>query len=244
MAKIIKLIWRLDYPVSYAYIDGRGRALKAISETVADFWDKSGDGALHMSFAARHTTEDTLRTLSLDPTCLNGTFEWRCGTELSSVLRSEQFRAVDRIARELLKTAEIRKVVRAGVRFFCLERYADGRGNAYDRTLSLLHEPLRTNAGATLGPITDLAITLEGTAEDKVSYRAVHGPYERKNVDLVLEAKPTEDQYKLLEVSDLFFDIDLFENNFSFEEHSLFRWTSTKLEKALAFIKSCSGAPK
>jgi hypothetical protein len=244
MAKIVKLIWRLDYPVSYSYIDARGRALKVIRETVDGFWKSVGDGALHMSFIARHAMEDSLRMLSLETNCLNGAFEWQCGTELSSVLRSEQFRGVDRIARELLKIAEVRRVGRAGVRFFCVENYADGRANAHDRTLGLLNDRLRANATSSLGTITDVGVVFEGAAEDKVSYRSSHGPYARKNLELILETPPTQDQYTILGDPDLFFDIDLYEQDFSFEEHSLFRWTETKLEKAIQFIKSCTGAAK
>jgi hypothetical protein len=53
MAQIVKLIWRLDYGVSYAYIDKRGAALNILSNTVEKFWDVVGDGQIPMSFVAR-----------------------------------------------------------------------------------------------------------------------------------------------------------------------------------------------
>jgi hypothetical protein len=197
-----------------------------------------------MSLAARGGDEETLRTLSLERTSMNGTLEWRGGTDLGRVLSSEQFRGLDDVTKELLKVCEIRNVARAGVRIFCLERYADGRKNAFNRTLALIDDGLRTKTGASLGPISDIGITFEGTTTDKVDYRVIHGPYARKNVELLLEKKPTEDQYKMLSDFDLFFDIDLFEGNFSFAEHTLFRWTETKIAKALDFIRACSGSSK
>lgn len=244
MAKIIKLIWRLDYKVSYAYIDARGTALRAISESVDRFWEVVGDGVLQMSFAARHADEETLRTLSLETTSMNGSLEWRCGIDLARALSSEQFRGIDRITKEMLKVCQIRSVVRAGVRIFALERYADGRKDALKRTLALIDNGLRTKIGSSLGPISDVGVVLEGTTPDKVNYRVVHGPYDKKNVEQTLEKKPTEDQYRQLADFDLFFDIDLFESNFSFEEHTLFRWTETKIAKATDLIEVCSGTPK
>ena len=52
--------------------------------------------------------------------------------------------------------------------------------------------------------------------------------------------KPDADSLRILNESDLFFDIDLYENNFSFREHSLFRWAETKVAKASDFIAKCS----
>jgi hypothetical protein len=111
-------------------------------------------------------------------------------------------------------------------------------------TLALIDDGLRTKIGSSLGPISDVGVVLEGTTPDKVNYRLVHGPYDKKNVEQTLEKKPTEDQYRQLADFDLFFDIDLFERDFSFVEHTLFRWTETKMAKAADFIERCSGAAK
>jgi hypothetical protein len=244
MAKIVKLIWRLDYKPSYAYLDARGTALRVLSDTVQKFWDAVGDGVIHMSFAARHADEDTLRSFSLETTAMVGTLEWRTGTELALVLEGRQFRGFDRIARELLNVCEVRDVARAGVRIFGMERYRGGRKHALERTVGFLDDSIREAATSALGPITDIGIIFEGVTTDNVGYRAVHGPYDKKNVDGVLEQKPTEEQYELFEDFDLFFDIDLFERNFSFAEHSLFRWAETKIAKAKDFIELCSAFPQ
>jgi hypothetical protein len=180
MAKIVKLIWRLDYKPSYAYLDARGTALRVLSDTVQKFWDAVGDGVIHMSFAARHADEDTLRSFSLETTAMVGTLEWRTGTELALVLEGRQFRGFDRIARELLNVCEVRDVARAGVRIFGMERYRGGRKHALERTVGFLDDSIREAATSALGPITDIGIIFEGVTTDNVGYRAVHGPYDKK----------------------------------------------------------------
>jgi hypothetical protein len=86
---------------------------------------------------------------------------------------------------------------------------------------------------------------IEGQTPDKVYYRAQHGPYDPKNVGHVLQKKADDETLKKLgESADLFFDIDLYETNFSFAEHSLFRWAETKVTKAIEFISISSGELK
>jgi tetratricopeptide (TPR) repeat protein len=58
--QIIKLIWRLDFDVSYAYLDKRGSALNAMSNTVPNFWDTVGDGTVHSSYVGTATKSGAL----------------------------------------------------------------------------------------------------------------------------------------------------------------------------------------
>ncbi len=103
MARVIKLIWRLDYQVSYAYLDKRGTAFQLLMETVKDFWQSGGEGTVQASFAAQHSETAGFRNLSLEPTCMNGTIEWSAGADVSRALQDEAFRGTDRIVKELLR---------------------------------------------------------------------------------------------------------------------------------------------
>jgi|SRR6516165_6947320 hypothetical protein len=239
MPQAIKLIWRLDYDVSYAYLDRRGSALATLN-VEANLWEKVGEGAVSMSFVARTENEGHMRNISVEPTCLNGAIEWRQGTELKKVLEDRSFRGTNRVVEELAKVCEIRMLKRAGIRFFCVDRYADGKAGGVDRFSALIDQRYLKDVGGTLGKLEDLAFVFEGVTSDKISYRAHFGPFAKKNVEQVLEAKPSDD-LKALGEQDLFFDIDLFETNISFVEHSLFRWAKTKVEKADAFIAKCRG---
>jgi hypothetical protein len=185
------------------------------------------------------------RTCSLEPTSVNGAIEWRTGIELGRALQDASFRGADEIVRELLRLLEVKSVSRAGIRIFCTENFADGKRGAHERVLHLIGGELRKKTETAVGPIRDLGIIFEGETTDHFNYRAVFGPYEKKNIELTLEKKPTDAEYERLGEADLFFDIDLFETNFSFAEHSLFRWANTKLAKAIDFIALCSGkSPK
>jgi hypothetical protein len=164
-----------------------------------------------------------MRNISLETTALNGAIEWRQGTNLNHVLQDKSFRGIDRIAKELLKLCQIKAMKRAGIRLFCLDSYVDGKHGGLGRFASLLDSSFRRQSAEILGTLDDIGVVLEGTTMDKVSYRAHFGPFAKKNVDQVLEIKPNEADLKALGEPDLFFDIDLFESNISFTEHSLFR---------------------
>jgi len=241
-AQIIKVIWRLDFNVSYTYLDKRGSALNALSNTVPNFWEIVGDGTVHLSYVGSTTKNDINRTISLEPTSLNGDIEWLAGTALDRFLSDESFRGIDRIVRELLKVCEIRSLGRAGLRLFCVSRFADGKRER-ERTLVLLDKNIKTVANESLGPINDVGFILEGNTADRIGYKVTFGPFDQKNVLMSLRAKPSADNLKLLNEADLFFDVDLFESNFSFAEHSLFRWSQTKVERAIDFIAQQSGDP-
>ena len=109
--------------------------------------------------------------------------------------------------------------------------------------LSLLDKGLQTTATSTMGPISDIGLVLEGVTPDKIGYKVLFGPYDEKNVLMSLRIRPSADDLKILSEADLFFDLDLFELNFSFSEHSLFRWGETKIERAVDFVARASGDP-
>src|SRR3972149_6273359 len=124
MAQVIKIIWRLDYETSFAYLDKRGSALSVLGKTEPNFWDSIGDGSANLSFAARARRERRHRTFSLEPTSMNGAVEWPSGTDLSRALQDDSFRGVDKIIRDLIKISEVKVMQRAGIRLFCVEKFA------------------------------------------------------------------------------------------------------------------------
>jgi hypothetical protein len=238
MPRVINLLWRLDYSPSFAYLDKRGSALRVLNDLIKDYWNSVGVSAnLPLSFVAQHSSVIGFRVLSLEPSSMNGAIEWKSGIDLDRVLQDEAFRGTDKIVHDLLKLCEVRVMIRAGVRVICVAKFADGRGQSLRRASKLLDQELRQQTKRVLGEINDIGITFEGIAEDGLSYRSIFGPYARKNVDITLQNKPDESQYKELDNNDLFFDMDLFENNISFAEHSLFRWANTKIAKAAEFLK-------
>jgi len=230
MVKVVRLIWRLDYSVSFAYLDRRGAALNALMNTVPDFWQAIGDGALPHSFAGNRTRDGVVRTISLETQALNGTIKWSAGIPLADVLSDANFRSLDKIVHELAKVCELKVLKRGGLRLICVwPGQAPGAAEQ-------IRDRYRSHAEEVLGPITDVATTVEGEGEDRISYRAQFGPYDSKNVSGALERNLQPEEIEALKDNTMFLDIDLYERNFSFAEHSLFRWSETKVAKAAAFV--------
>jgi hypothetical protein len=241
MARAIRLIWRLDFEVSFSYLDRRGAALNALINTVEGFWDQVGEGKIPISYAGSAIEPHTYRTISLEPTCLNGSMEWPEGIPLDRLFDDAVFRNVDRIVRAVLKLGEIRVMTRAGVRIFCVENFEKKTDqSALERIGGLIDLDFQQATVEAMGEVDDFAMIVEGKTPDGLGYRTQFGPYAAKNPQMVFVHSWTSDLTEALDKSDLFFDIDLFENNISFSEHSLYRWASTKIAKAREFVDVCS----
>lgn len=238
MAEVIRVIFRLDYDISHAFLDRRGSALRVLTTTVSDFWENIGEGAIPGSFLVEHKATDSYRQLSLEPTSINGSLEWSQGVQLERLITSEQFIGVDRIIGKLIHTCETTKIARAGIRLVCLETL-DGSQPAKFLERQLSKELLGVTTGA-LGGITDTAVILEGLDEDKIEYRYSLGPLAKKNIDQNLpniDNKEVKDH--LLRKYAMFLDIDLFEKNIYFSSGSIGRWAQTKVAKAAMFVGKC-----
>ncbi|WP_409192434.1 hypothetical protein [Bradyrhizobium sp. RDM4] len=241
MAKVVRLLWRLDFEPSYAYLDRRGSALRILTETVPKFWTTMGPGTIAQSFAAQKTEEGKSHTnFSWETTSINCNTEWPAGVEMDHLFDNPIIRGVDRIVKEALKLGEIRVMARAGVRLFCAEKFAKkSEKPSFGRFSQLIDGDFQAGLVKTVGPAEDVAIIYEGTDADGLGYRVQFGPYAPKNPAFNF----LKDWGKLpeaLDSNDLFFDIDIFEQNLSFVEHSLYRWASTKVAKAATFVEFCS----
>ena len=150
---------------------------------------------------------------------------------------------MDRIVKDALKLGEVRVVKRAGVRVFCVEKFAKKKEQpAADRVGRLVDAQFQEGLFKTVGAAEDVAFIYEGTTDDGLGYRAQFGPYATKNPGFVF-LKEWGEFSKQLDENDLFFDIDIFQTNFSFEEHSLYRWPrqrSLKLRALLSFVRRTS----
>jgi|SRR6185312_2770188 len=241
MAKVVRLIWRFDFQVSYAYLDRRGSALKVLAETVDRFFDNYGPGQLPFSLVAEKVEQDkSFTTLSWEMTCLNGSSEWPAGLDMSRVFEGPLIRGVDRIVRDALKLGEVRVLSRAGVRLFVAEKFAKRtERTAMDRIGGLTSSRFKEGLSATVGPPDDVAFIYEGADADGLKYRVQFGPFARKNLTLTF-LRNWGDASQALDENDLFFDIDIYQQNFSFVEHSLYRWASTKVSKAANLVEFCA----
>lgn len=239
MASVIRLIWRLDHPLSYNFMDKLGTVRKIITDTAPKFWQNVADGNLLYSFTADYLNNETgaARNMTAELQSLNGELRWRTGTDLPRVFQTDEFRNIDRIVRELMRVLEIREMRRAGIRFQGMGRFADGKGGGFRRFTSLVSRDFVGNVEAALrGKNEDLGIQFNGKTEDEIHYRIVCGPAARTDFATVFSQAAGEKEAEMLKQFDFSYDIDLFEFDTSFVEHNLFRWATTKLEKAVALV--------
>jgi hypothetical protein len=126
---------------------------------------------------------------------------------------------------------------RAGVRFLGMGNFADGKGGALQRFSNLIANNVVAGVeNAVVGKNDDLAIILTGKSKDEISYRIQCGPSSQTDFITFFQQPGGDKELELLKLNDFSFDVDLFEFNTSFVEHNLFRWATTKLEKAVEVV--------
>lgn len=126
---------------------------------------------------------------------------------------------------------------RAGLRFLGAGSFRDTKKGGFRRFSNLISKDFFGEIEKSVdGDTEDLAITLTGKTKDNLGYRIACGPTAKSDL-VTLFLLPTEDtKSEMLKEYDFSFDIDLFEFNTSFLEHNLFRWATTKLEKAVEVV--------
>ncbi len=240
MARVIKLLWRLDYNVAFGLLDKRGIVLRTLLTEVESYWQHAGTGPLPDSLVASYIGESEARNISVELNSCNGSIEWPLGQDLDRVLSADSFRQLSKILGKILNLCDINAVARAGLRLILVERIApDATGReAFSRETSNFYVRSVENS---IGRVTDIGIVLEGQHEDGVGYKLQFGPTAKKNIAQNLTT-PHDDEATGLLSHELFFDIDLYENNFSFREHTLHKWAITKVDKISELMKKCRAA--
>jgi hypothetical protein len=239
MAMLMRLIWRLDYPLNYEFQNNLGKVRKALFETVPKYWNVLTDGAYAYSFTAnyRNMEHRTAREISVELQSINGTFQWSNGTDLVRVLQTEEFRNLDRVVREISRIISLRDITRAGFRFLGLGRFKEKSGTNLEQFTKQLSNKFVTGFEKSMsGRIQDLAVTLVGKTDDSMNYRIACGPTSANDSATLFGPSAGDKEVEILKEYDFTFDIDLFEFNASFVEHNLFRWGTTKLERAVAAV--------
>ncbi|MER9411444.1 hypothetical protein [Mesorhizobium sp. M0589] len=238
--KLIKILWRLDFDLSYAVYDKRGACVRTLLETVPDFLVKIGEARAQNRLTGETDDSGQAIHISIDPSTISGAIEWPLGTALVGVLQHAAFRNVNKIASELMTIAEVAKVNRFGIRFIVLIKSAalPQRFGSVDHMFD--HESSKS-IREILGHIDDAAVTVEGKADDGLNYRVSYGPFAQKNIDMHLAKTKDIIDADYYSTYDAVVDLDLFESNFFLLEKSLFRWSSTKVAKAEKLVQTVTG---
>jgi hypothetical protein len=239
MAKVMRLIWRLDFSLSYNFLDKLGTVRKILGETIPNYWNTVADGPIQNSFFANYNNTDSglSREMSVELQSLNGSLTWISGTDMTRVLQTEEFRNTNRIIQELSRTMDVREVRRIGARFYGMGNLPQGIGRPLQIFSRYIEKKIIEGVEAALGGNNDdLAIIFTGKTNDEVSYRVHIGPSSRNDFVTFFQRSGSERELEMLKMNDFSFDIDLFEFNTSFVERNLFRWATTTLEKAVGVV--------
>ncbi|RYC28856.1 hypothetical protein D3273_27065 [Lichenibacterium minor] len=232
MAIAIKLIWRFDFTMNYSFLDRYGSTAKAIFTTVPEFFSQIGEGAPRTALVGSFGDTSFGRNITMDITTLSGTMEWRHGTDLSRLANDFQFRKMNQIADELIRLNEIRNILRGGFRLFFLIPKCP-KWVRKDGFMDAVHKDLAEGVQSTLGRADDIAFIFEGRDQDLLSYRLSVGPFAEKNVSIAFDGDMNISKELLSSKPKMFFDLDLSEQGFSLSQGSLYKWSRTKLEKAV-----------
>ena len=237
MASLARLIFRLDFPYSYEFLDRQGTAIRIMQTGRGDIWDTVGEDPTRHSIIGEKRTEHSFYNLAFEPTTINGVWEDASGLEVSRIIENEIFRLYDDKVREFTKEFNIISVARAGIRLYCADLVGWGSANV-TRFSQLVRGSLSTSIQSTLGTVEDIGIHFVGLSDDGIRYNLNRGPLaEADIIKFYSRFILTPEQRASFLKNDLAADIDLFETNISFREHSLARWSRTKLEKGIAALR-------
>ena len=239
MAKVMRLIWRLDFPLSHNFLDKLGTVRKIVGETIPNYWNTVTDGPFQYSFVANYNNINSglSREMSVELQSLNGSLTWISGTDMARVLQTEEFRNTNRIIQELTRTMDVREVKRIGARFYGMGNFPQGMGRPLQIFSRYIEKRIVDGVEAALrGNNDDMAIIFTGKTDAEVSYRVHVGPSSRNDFVTFFQRSGSGQELEIFKLNDFSFDIDLFEFNTSFAERNLFRWATTTLEKAVGVV--------
>lgn len=237
MAALFRLVWRFDFDVSSAFLDKRGTAFKLLTQETGEFWSRSGFHTnIRDSFFADRLSPNGVRNIVVEPNSISGVFEWYDGMDPAKLLQTEEFKTVDRLLKGLMKHCEITKLNRGGIRLFAVTGPKEENADRLQKSLAVLNGGAREFFITSLNNVTDIAFILEGEMADALKYRLQFGPTEEKNIRVSVQNASDSTDFSALLKYRFIADFDLYETNFSFVEHSFFRWARTKLDKANDFL--------
>lgn len=235
MANIIKLIFRMDFPTSYALLDSRGAVLRSLEKGSEIPWTSIGDGQLVSSFLAESVTEERKIVISVEATSINGSVDWLVPRDQEKLSSYEEVKNLNGLLSALLVACDVKTMNRVGLRSVCCATAKNKVSNTKDFFDRFMSKDAFEFYGSAAGPVSDVAVTIEGKTDSGVGYRNQFGPLRKHNIAQYVGVVP-EKTLDIVLRNDLFFDIDLYEANISFVEHSFYKWASTKFAIVSSFI--------
>ena len=235
MATVIKIVWRFDFPVNYSFLDKYGTVARLILETVPNFFPQIAEGAPRTALIGSYAGSDEIRNITVETTSISGTLEWIGGIDIARLPSDDQFRNINRVADEILKALAIKNVIRGGFRVYCLGKRAP-KVLSKNMFMSSIDPRIAHGIESVLGTASDIGFIIEGSNKEALKYRLNFGPFEEKNIAIAFEREVEISPRIREDLPQLFYDLDISESAFMLSQPSLYKWSRTKLEKAVEIV--------
>lgn len=237
--KILRAIYRLDYARNYEMINKPGTVGRLIQETKGiDYFDFFGEDRNARRILVRRLVESEgrFRSFSAEPVAIVCEIEAKDGVEIGELDRDPDFTGLCAIASALSKEFGINLFERVGLRLFLFGSHGKSLPRLKTSFQSLADANLVAQVAQTLGPISDLGYSFDGTSESKVGYHFRMGPF--LGADEI--QKYFSNINNLIKDSinyDTVIDLDLFETKLAYTAASTLKWTRPHLDTASDIAK-------
>lgn len=239
---VYRFIFRLDFQPVFDMIDSPGKIMRTLlneklgeKKFLPDLLEDSKTHAITAKYASEDKKE--MRTLTVEPTSINGSFETVAGVELDSLENYKILGKLLILVNVLRKDFHISSIERCGARFFCFDSVGTKEENSVQKIKSLINGDFSKTIEKIFGTTQDIGIAFDGEHEDKIKYKIKCGPYSNNGKDkyFSLITKQFDESIN----HDLIFDIDLFEEKFVLNEGvSFIKWCVPIINKASTMVNA------
>ena len=204
--KIVKYVFRVDYPINYSLIDKLGEYLDYISHlTKKEPYTKVKNGidvSSHIISSSGFIKEDKfIITLSLES--FNGEIEFKDSTNFNDIIKCQLFNLVEDVIEKLKSSNNEYK--RIGLRIYVIDANENFKFDKILKYQLKLNESLISSVSKHIPEFNDIALTLESINDDKESIRINIGPYKAKENQKYFKLDPKIDE-------GLIIDLDAWQN--------------------------------
>lgn len=178
--KAYKIVFRLDFPPIFDFIDTKGQLIKFVIEKLSDTEIKTTTTNLNLiSFSGVLNKPECSFEMTYEMTAFSGSLEFKEGQTQEMINRLKLFELLDEVfEKSYLKT--LVKIERFGMRYICLDSIDDKDFssilNYFSRFTSGFSDCLQNN---NLPAVSDLGLVLESINSKTNSYRLAFGPYKQ-----------------------------------------------------------------
>jgi hypothetical protein len=240
--KIHRLIYRLDYPTSYELMDRPGEVAKILEATRRGLFDDIGEtGQWRATTARSSNVKGTSVEMTVDPKSIVAVMERVDGVDPAKLAETSLFDGITAVMDEFCRVFKLGPFTRGGFRLFILESIGVGPEAVRAKCLQSFGTDVSGAVIGNLGEIRDVGFNFDGQSADKISFHCRFGPYVGKS-EVERYFPKTGKDFPEKTIYDLIFDIDQYEENFSYSAATSRRWWRPLAKNAEQVVDSVAKA--